>query len=217
MEKVTRIAGIAAPMMIDNVDTDAIIPVPWMTKADVDFGQALFANWRYQDEDGTIDRPEFLLNRAPFDQARILVAGTNFGCGSSREHAVWALMGFGIRSVVAPSFSDIFYENSCKNGLLAVRLPTETVSAIGHQLESGEFGYEMTVDLEACTVTGPDGETVSFEIDPARRTALLEGLDEIGMTLKDADAITAFQARDRDARPWIYDAGFNRSGQGPGN
>lgn len=210
MEKVSRIAGIAAPMMIDNVDTDAIIPVPWMTRADVDFGQALFANWRYRDEAGTAEKDDFLLNRPPFRDARILVAGSNFGCGSSREHAVWALLGFGIRSVVAPSFSDIFYENSCKNGLLAVRLPTDVVHALGATLESGEHGYEMSVDLEGCTVTGPDGATMAFEIDPSRRAALLEGLDEIGMTLKDADEIAAFQARDRDARPWVYEAGFNR-------
>jgi 3-isopropylmalate/(R)-2-methylmalate dehydratase small subunit len=210
MEKVDRITGIAAPMMIDNVDTDAIIPVPWMTRADVDFGQALFANWRYEDEAGSVERPDFLLNRAPYRDARIIVAGTNFGCGSSREHAVWALMGFGIRSVVAPSFSDIFYENSCKNGLLAVQLPSDTVAQIGALLESGSSGYDMTVDLEACTVTGPDGTVVPFEVDPARRTALMEGLDEIGMTLKDADDIAAFQARDREARPWVYEAGFSR-------
>ncbi len=209
MEKVSRIAGVAAPMMVDNIDTDAIIPVPWMTKADVDFGQALFANWRYQDEAGAVDRPDFILNREPFRGARILVAGTNFGCGSSREHAVWALLGFGIRSVIAPSFSDIFYENSCKNGLLAVSLPADAVADIGAKLDGGDAGLEMTVDLEACTVTGPDARTRPFDIDPARRTALLEGLDEIGMTLKDAEAIAAFQARDRDSRPWIYQAGFN--------
>lgn len=209
MEKVTRVAGVAAPMMVDNIDTDAIIPVPWMTKADVDFGQALFANWRYEDEAGAVDRPDFILNREPFRGARILVAGTNFGCGSSREHAVWALLGFGIRSVIAPSFSDIFYENSCKNGLLAVSLRADAVAEIGSMLERGDAGLEMTVDLEACTVNGPDAQTRPFEIDPARRAALLEGLDEIGMTLKDADAIAAFQARDRDSRPWIYQAGFN--------
>lgn len=209
MEKVTRVAGVAAPMMVDNIDTDAIIPVPWMTKADVDFGQALFANWRYEDEAGAVDRPDFILNRERFRGARILVAGTNFGCGSSREHAVWALLGFGIRSVIAPSFSDIFYENSCKNGLLAVSLRAGAVAEIGSMLERGDAGLEMTVDLEACTVNGPDAQMRPFEIDPARRAALLEGLDEIGMTLKDADAIAAFQARDRDSRPWIYQAGFN--------
>jgi 3-isopropylmalate/(R)-2-methylmalate dehydratase small subunit len=209
MEKVTRIAGVAAPMMMDNVDTDAIIPVPWMTKADVDFGRALFANWRYQDEAGTRERPDFILNRAPFRHARILVAGANFACGSSREHAVWALMGFGIRSVIAPSFSDIFAGNAFKNGLLAVSLPAETVKALGRTLEGGQAGCEMAVDLDACKITAPGGETIAFDIDPARRAALLEGLDEIGMTLKRGDAISAFQSRDREARPWIYQAGFN--------
>jgi 3-isopropylmalate/(R)-2-methylmalate dehydratase small subunit len=210
MEKFTRTTGIAAPMMLDNVDTDAIIPVPWLAKADVDFERALFANWRYEDEAATKERADFILNQEPFRQARILVAGTNFGCGSSREHAVWALLGFGIRSVIAPSYGDIFYENAAKNGLLAVTLPVATVNAIGRALEDGKRGREMTVDLEACMVTTPDGSTIPFEIDAARRTALLEGLDEIGMTLKDADAIAAFQARDRETRPWIYEAGFNR-------
>ncbi|MCW5772764.1 MAG: 3-isopropylmalate dehydratase small subunit [Rhodospirillaceae bacterium] len=209
MEKFVRVTGTAAPMLVENIDTDAIIPVPWMTKSNVDYGQALFANRRYVDGDGVRERPDFILNRAPFRQARILVGGANFGCGSSREHAVWALLGFGIRAVIAPSYSDIFYGNSFKSGLLPVILPAETVQRLGRLLEEGKHGHEMTVDLEACTVTAADGSQVSFGIDPARRTALLEGLDEIGLTLKDAPAIAAFQARDRAKRPWIYDAGFN--------
>jgi 3-isopropylmalate/(R)-2-methylmalate dehydratase small subunit len=209
MEKVTRVTGIAAPLMIENIDTDAIIPVPWLTNANVDFGRALFANWRYQDKHGEQERGDFVLNREPFRRARILVAGANFGCGSSREHAVWALLGFGIRSVIAPSFSDIFYENSFKNGLLAVCLPSEQVNAIARQIEDETSGYEMTVDLERCAITTPAGSTVSFSLDPARRTALLEGLDEIGMTLKETDTIAAFQLRDRESRPWIYEANFN--------
>lgn len=208
MEKVGRISGIAAPLMIENVDTDAIIPGLWLTKADIDFGRALFANWRYRDQQG--ERDDFVLNREPFRRARILVASANFGCGSSREHAVWALLGFGIRSVIAPSFSDIFYENAFKNGLLAIRLPAEQVDAIAQQIADGTSGHQMTVDLENCAVITPDGSTVSFSIDPSRRTALLEGIDEIGMTLKEVDAIAAFQACDRKARPWIYEADFNR-------
>jgi 3-isopropylmalate/(R)-2-methylmalate dehydratase small subunit len=209
MDKVSRVTGIAAPLMMENVDTDAITPVPWLTNADVDFARALFANWRYEDKHGERERGDFVLNREPFRRARILVAGSNFGCGSSREHAVWALLGFGIRSVIAPSFSDIFYENSFKNGLLAIRLASEQVNAIARQIEDGASGYEMTVDLESCTITTPAGSVVSFSIDPSRRTALLEGLDEIGMTLKETDTIAAFQARDRQARPWIYEANFN--------
>ena len=208
MEKVTRVTGIAAPLLRDNIDTDTLMPTPWMTRADVDFGQALFGNWRYQDTKAEKERDEFILNREPFRQARILVAGINFGCGSSREHAVWALMGFGIRAVIAPSFGDIFYENACKNGLLLATVPAEAVQAIGQTLEQGSSGYDMTVDLLGCTVTAPDGMSASFSIDPSRRTALLEGLDEIGMTLKEADAIASFQARDRASRPWIYAAGI---------
>ena len=208
MDKVTRVTGIAAPLLRDNIDTDAIIPTPWMTRADVDFGQALFANWRYQDPKAETERGDFILNREPFRKARILVAGINFGCGSSREHAVWALMGFGIRAVVAPSFGDIFYENACKNGLLLAIVPAETVQAIGQTLEQGASGHEMTVDLVGCSVTAPDALTASFAIDRSRRTALLEGLDEIGMTLQDAEAIASFQSRDRASRPWIYAAGL---------
>jgi len=209
MEKVTRVSGIAAPLVIENIDTDAIIPVPWLTNANVDFGRALFANWRYEDKQGDRERGDFLLNREPFRYARILVAGTNFGCGSSREHAVWALLGFGIRSVIAPSYSDIFYENSFKNGLLAVTLATDQVTAIAREIEGGKSGYEMAVDLEACTITTPAGSAIPFSIDPSRRTALLEGLDEIGMTLKETDRIAAFQARDHKERPWIYEENFN--------
>jgi 3-isopropylmalate/(R)-2-methylmalate dehydratase small subunit len=209
MEKVSRVTGIAASLMMDNIDTDAIIPVPWLTNADVDFGRALFANWRYRDKQGEHEHDDFVLNREPFRRTRILVAGANFGCGSSREHAVWALLGFGIRSVIASSFSDIFYENSFKNGLLAVPLASEQVGAIAREIEGGTSGLEMTVDLENRTITTPTGSTISFPIDAARRTALLEGLDEIGMTLKETDAIAAFQARDRQSRPWIYEANFN--------
>ena len=209
MEKLSRISGVAAPLLVDNIDTDAIIPTPWMTRADVDFGQALFANWRYADKNGNSERADFVLNHAPYRKARILVAGTNFACGSSREHAVWALMGFGIRAVIAPSFSDIFYDNACKNGLLAVSLPGDTVNAIGCGLEEGKAGHNMVVDLEACTVTCPDGKTIPFTIEASRRAALLAGLDDIGMTLTEADAIAAFQNRDRAGRPWVYEAKLN--------
>lgn len=208
MEKVTRIAGIAVPLPIDDIDTDALAPTALVTRADVDYGRALLGLRRYADPQGTREQADFILNREPFRRARILVAGANFGCGSSREHAVWALVGFGIRSVVAVGFSDIFYENAFKNGLLAVSLPRATVDAICCELQGHP---EMEVDLESCTVVTPAGTVVPFQIDPARRTALLEGLDEIGLTLKDIGAVDAFQARDRATRPWIYDLDLHAS------
>ncbi len=209
MEKVSRIAGIAAPLMIDDIDTDAIAPTQMLHSAEVDFGHLLLGMWRYSDKAGTAERPDFILNREPYRRARILLAGANFGCGSSREHAVWALMGFGIRSVIAPSFSDIFYDNAFKNGLLAIVLPRATIDALAAEIEAGSSGREMTVDLESCTIATPAGETINFTIDPSRRTALLEGLDEIGLTLKASGTITEFQKRDRAARPWIYGADFH--------
>jgi 3-isopropylmalate/(R)-2-methylmalate dehydratase small subunit len=215
MEKVTRITGIAAPLMLDDIDTDALAPTQMLHSAEVDFGHVLLGMWRYADKAGAAERPDFVLNREPYRRARILLAGVNFGCGSSREHAVWALMGFGIKSVIAASFSDIFYDNACKNGLLAVTLPRPAIDAIAAEVEAGRGGREMTVDLEACAITTPAGGTIAFSIDPGRRTALLEGLDEIGLTLKASETIAGFQQRDRAARPWIYDADFHAGAEAP--
>ncbi|MBI5912797.1 MAG: 3-isopropylmalate dehydratase small subunit [Betaproteobacteria bacterium] len=210
MEKFTTLAGIAAPMMVPNIDTDAIIPVEQMKALDADFGRCLFFNQRYR-LDGS-DNPDFLLNRPPYRKAKILVAGENFGCGSSREHAVWALVSFGIRCVIAPSFGDIFYNNSFKNGLLPVQLPANVVDALAVRIEAdaNPDSLPVIVDLEACTVHGPgtDGPIIAFDIDPERREALLEGLDEIGITLKHEAQIAAFQARDAAQRPWVYRNAF---------
>jgi 3-isopropylmalate/(R)-2-methylmalate dehydratase small subunit len=210
MDKFIRLEGIAAPMPRDNVDTDAVIPVPWMKSIRPDYARALFANWRWKDGDGVTANPDFVLNRAPFREARILVAAANFGCGSSREAAVWALQGFGIRCVLASSFGDIFYENSFKNGLLPLVQPPATLARLHAQLAAGTGGCRMAVDLEAQTLTEPDGTVQPFAIDAGRRRTLLDGLDEIGQTLLSSDVIAAFEQRDRAARPWIYDPPLNR-------
>lgn len=209
MEKFTRLEGVAAPLRRDNVDTDAVIPVPWLKSIAPDYPRSLFANWRWQDGDGETELPDFVLNREPFRRACILVAGANFGCGSSREAAVWALTGFGIRCVIAPSFGDIFYENSFKNGLLPLVLPDDRVRHALDLLEGGTGSCRMTIDLENRAVTLPDGKTIPFMIDAGRREALLQGLDEIGATLLALDSINAFEQRDRGIRPWIYEPPLN--------
>ena len=209
MEKFIRLEGVAAPMPRDNVDTDAVIPIPWMKSLAPDYARALFAAWRWKDGDGVTELGDFVLNREPFRRARVLVAGSNFACGSSREHAVWALTGFGIRCVIAPSFGDIFFDNSFKNGLLPLILPATQVKRALALLGEGAGGCRMTVDLEAQAVTFPDGEVVPFTIDAGRRRTLLLGLDEIGQSLLDMDSIDAFEQRDRQERPWIYQPPLN--------
>jgi len=201
MEKLTRVEGVAASFRKANIDTDAIIPAPWLRSVTFDPGKGLFAEWRY-DADGK-EKPDFILNQEPFRRSRIIVGGINFGCGSSRENAVWALVRFGIRCVIAPSFGDIFAENSFKNGLLPLVLPEQEVDALHAHLATAN-DPTLTVDLEKCVIELPDGRTIGFSVPPTRRTALLEGLDEIGQSLKHDDAIRAFQERDRAARPWIY-------------
>jgi 3-isopropylmalate/(R)-2-methylmalate dehydratase small subunit len=201
MEKFTRIAGIAAAFPKANIDTDAIIPAQWLRSLSTDLGKGLFAGSRY-DRDGN-ENPEFILNRAPYRDAKIIVAGPNFACGSSREGAVWALQRFGIRCVIAPGFSDIFFENAFKNGLLPVILPERDVQELLGFLETTNDPV-LTVDLDRCVIETPQGRVISFTIPEARRKALLEGLDEIGQTLHHEAEIAAFQARDREARPWIH-------------
>jgi 3-isopropylmalate/(R)-2-methylmalate dehydratase small subunit len=161
----------------------------------------LFGGWRY-DLEGK-ENPDFVLNRDPFRRTEIIVAGANFGCGSSREFAVWALVRFGIKAILAPSYGDIFYENSFKNGLLLVAVPEDTIRRLHDHLARTD-DPTLGVDLERCVVEVPNGESVSFEIPAVRRTALLEGLDEIGQTLKFSDAIDAFQVAQRAAEPWVY-------------
>ena len=192
--------------MQPNIDTDAITPGRFLTMTmaagKASFGASLFADWRFDSNDEP--KPDFVLNDPAYDGAAILVAGDNFGCGSSREHAVWGLAAYGIRCVIAPSFGEIFYNNCFVNGLLPVSFAGEQVQAIADQLSAGTGGRSMTIDLEAQKITRPDGSELAFEIDATRREALLEGLDAIGMTLKLADEIAAFQAEDRERRPWIY-------------
>ena len=202
MEKFTRITGIAAPLMRPNIDTDVIIPIDdCVSVPRAEQGRCAFRAWRYL-PDGR-DNPDFVLNRAPFRDAVILVAGINFGCGSSREPAVWALMGLGFRAIIAPSFGDIFYNNCFQNGVLPITLPEETVRTIAADIEAAPEA-PMTIDLENRIIIDTRGSSIPFNIDEARRTALLEGLDEIGMTLKRDAKISAWQNADRARRSWIY-------------
>lgn len=201
MEPFTTVTGIAAPMMMPNINTDAMSPMAAGRSTSADLGAMLFANWRYN-LDGT-EIPEFVLNRPPFRHSKIIVGGANFGCGSSRERAVWALMRFGIRCVIAPSFADIFRENAFQNGLLPVAIDAGDCTALGAELEHTAQPL-VTVDLERCEVREPGGRVLSFAVPAERRMALLQGLDEIDVILRmDAD-IEAFQRADREQRPWIY-------------
>ena len=203
MEKFTTLRGVAAPLAMINVDTDMIIPKQFLKTIERSgLGQHLFHEMRYRD-DGA-ENPEFVLNRPAYRDARILVAGDNFGCGSSREHAPWALLDFGIRCVIAPGFADIFYSNCFKNGILPIALPQETVDLLMDDARRGA-NATVTVDLEAQEITGPDGGVVHFDIDPFRRHCLMNGLDDIGLTLAKADAIDAYEMRHQAARPWTFE------------
>ncbi|MEQ9674184.1 MAG: 3-isopropylmalate dehydratase small subunit [Roseovarius indicus] len=201
MEKFEKITGVAAPMPMINVDTDMIIPKQFLkTIKRSGLGVNLFHEMRY-DDDGN-DIPEFVLNKPQYREAEVLVAGDNFGCGSSREHAPWAIKDFGIRCVIAPSFADIFYNNCFKNGILPISLPQEKVDVLMKDAEKGS-NARMTVDLEEQTVTTSDGEVIPFEIDSFKKHGLLEGLDDIGLTMEKADAIAAYETRAAAERPWV--------------
>jgi 3-isopropylmalate/(R)-2-methylmalate dehydratase small subunit len=201
MQPFNTLTGIAAPLPMINVDTDMIIPKQFLkTIRRSGLGKSLFFEMRYNDAGDEI--PSFVLNRSPHREAKILIAGENFGCGSSREHAPWALLDFGIRCVIAPSFADIFYNNCFKNGILPVLLPKQQVEALMRLAEQGA-NATFTVDLQTQQITTPEGDTVSFEVDPFRKTCLLGGLDEIGLTLQKADAIAAFELRQQVERPWL--------------
>ena len=194
MEPFIKLTGVIAPMDRVNVDTDQIIPAVYLKSIKRDgFGEALFAAWRYN-ADGT-PNPDFVLNQPAYRNAKVLVAGPNFGCGSSREHAPWALRDYGIRCIIASSFADIFYSNSFQNGLLPLKLPEDAVRKIMDHVKAHP-GVELNVDLQALRVWSDDEEiVVEFELDPFRRQCLLEGLDDIGLTLKVEDNIAAFEAR----------------------
>jgi 3-isopropylmalate/(R)-2-methylmalate dehydratase small subunit len=206
MDNFEVLSGVAAPLLRANIDTDAILPSRYLTRSSSQgkdgFGQFLFADWRF-DEAGQ-PRPDFVLNRPEYKGAKILVAGENIGCGSSREHAPWALKGFGIRSVIAPSFGEIFFNNCFKNFVLPVALDAAIVARLAAQLEAGTGGRKMTVDLRQKIVTGPDGSTMPFQVDEQRRHALLKGLDPIGETLLVWDEIAAWRDKDQAKRPWAY-------------
>lgn len=203
MQPFTALTGTATPLLRDNLDTDVIIRIERLTGTPRDgLGAYAFESLRLR-PDGSED-PRCVLNQPGFRGAPILVTGANFGCGSSREGAVWALMGMGLRCIVAEGFGDIFHGNCFQNGLLPVRLPGDAVRRLAAQCRPGAA---VAVDLRRQSVTFPDGEALAFEIEPMRRDALLAGLDDIGLTLRHADAIAAYQAADRAARPWVWQPG----------
>lgn len=203
IERFTVVDGIAAPLPLANIDTDVIIRIDRLAKLPrAELGRFAFEALRYR-ADGSED-PAFVLNRPPYREARILVAGANFGCGSSREMAVWAIAGLGLRVVIAPSFGEIFFANCFQNGLLPVTLPAETVARLTERLQADPAAARMTVDLARCEILTGWGETIPFAMEGLRRRMLLEGADEVALTLAREAEIAAFQARDRERRPWVY-------------
>lgn len=212
MQKFTKLAGLVAPLDRANVDTDAIIPKQFLKSIKRSgFGVNLFDAWRYLDhgEPGMDNstrkpNPEFVLNQPRYTGASILLARKNFGCGSSREHAPWALDDFGFRAIIAPSFADIFYNNCFKNGLLPIVLPEAGVDRLFHDVAAFP-GFRLVIDLDAQTVAYPDGShTFSFEVDTFRKHCLLNGLDEIGLTLRHVDEIKLFESKRRLEQPWLF-------------
>ncbi len=202
MRAFTTLTGVAAPLPKANVDTDQIIPARFLKSISrTGFGKNLFANFRYK-EDGS-ENPDFVLNQEPYRKAEVLIAFENFGCGSSREHAPWALLDYGIRCVIAPDFADIFHNNCFKNGVLPVRLPREVCEQL---MEDAKLGANarITVDLEREVVVRPNGQEIPFAIDPLRRHLMLNGLDDIGQTMQHAPAIDSFEAKQKAAQPWLY-------------
>ena len=201
MEKFQKLSGIAAPMPLVNIDTDMIIPKVFLkTIKRSGLGVNLFDEMRYDRQGNEI--PDFVLNKPQYRDAQILVAGDNFGCGSSREHAPWALKDFGIKCVISTSFADIFYNNCFKNGILPITLPQEQVDVLMKDAEKGANAL-MDIDLEAQTVTTSDGEVFSFELDSFKKHCLMNGLDDIGLTMEKAASIDAFEATASQSRPWV--------------
>ncbi len=201
MDKFETLTGIAAPMPLVNIDTDMIIPKQFLkTIKRSGLGANLFDEMRFDRQGNEVS--DFVLNQAQYRETEILVAGDNFGCGSSREHAPWAIKDFGIRCVISTSFADIFYNNCFKNGILPIVLPQEQVDVLMKDAEKGS-NARMTIDLEAQTVTTSDGEVFTFEVDPFKKRCLLEGLDDIGLTMEKVSAIDSFEAQASAARPWV--------------
>ena len=201
MEKFTTLTGVAAPLPIDNVDTDMIIPKQYLkTIKRTGLGKGLFSEMRYRD-DGSLD-PDFVLNKPAYSRAKIIVAGDNFGCGSSREHAPWALLDFGIRCVISTDFADIFYNNCFKNGVLPIKVAADDLAKLMDDAERGA-NATLTIDLAAQEIRGPDGGCVRFDVDPFRKHCLMEGLDDIGLTMVEAPAIAAHEEKAVAAHPWL--------------
>lgn len=201
MDKFTTLTGVAAPMPLVNIDTDMIIPKQFLkTIQRTGLGKNLFDEMRYDDAGREI--PDFVLNQPAYRNAQILIAGDNFGCGSSREHAPWALADFGIKAIISTSYADIFYNNCFKNGMLPIVLPQAQVDILMEDARKGE-NARIAIDLEAQTVTSADGQVFTFELDPFKKHCLLNGLDDIGLTLEKAASIDAFEALATQARPWV--------------
>ena len=211
MEKFVKYTGLVAPLDRANVDTDQIIPKQFLKSIKrTGFGPNLFDEWRYldegfpgQDNEKRPKNPDFVLNKPRYQGASVLLTRRNFGCGSSREHAPWALMDFGFRAIIAPSYADIFYNNCFKNGLLPIVLPEATVDGL-FKAEAASTDFQLTIDLANQQVMDPDGEAIGFEIDEFRKHCLLNGLDEIGLTLQQGDAIREYESRRLAAEPWIF-------------
>jgi 3-isopropylmalate/(R)-2-methylmalate dehydratase small subunit len=211
MEKLNKLTGIVAPLDRANVDTDAIIPKQFLKSIQrAGFGPNLFDEWRYLDvgEPGMDNaarplNPDFVLNQKRYQGAQILIARQNFGCGSSREHAPWALLDYGFRVIIAPSFADIFFNNCFKNGILPVVLSEAKVDQLFKEVAAAE-GYRLAFDLETQTLTTPSGEVIRFDVDPFRKHCLLNGLDDIGLTLQHVDAIKAYETKRRAEAPWLF-------------
>lgn len=211
MEKFTKLKAVVAPLDRSNVDTDAIIPKQFLKSIKRSgFGVNLFDEWRYLDigEPGmdNSNRPlnkDFVLNKSRYKGARILLARKNFGCGSSREHAPWALEDYGFRAIIAPSFADIFFNNCFKNGIVPIVLGEQRVNQLFLEVDAEE-GYQIEVDLESQTITTPSGESIAFDVDPFRRHCLLNGLDDIGLTLQHVDDIKAYEQKQAHKTPWLF-------------
>ncbi len=211
MKAFTKLDGLAVPLMRANVDTDAIIPKQFLKSIKRSgFGVNLFDEWRYldpgfpgQDPSERKPDPDFILNEERFAGAQVLIAGENFGCGSSREHAVWALDDYGIRCVIAPSYADIFFNNSFKSGLLPIALDADIVNKLAEECQNTP-GYRLAIDLAAQTITSPSGEVIPFDVDPFRKDCLLEGLDDIGLTLQKRNSIKDYEAKRKQSAPWLF-------------
>ena len=211
MQKFSVLNGLVVPLDRANVDTDAIIPKQFLKSIKRSgFGPNLFDEWRYldhgepgRDNSGRPLNPDFVLNQPRYQGAQILLARENFGCGSSREHAPWALDGYGFRAIIAPSFADIFFNNCFKNGLLPIRLAAEQVDGLFKAVEAN-VGYKLTIDLEQQTISAPDGKVYKFEVETFRKYCLLNGLDDIGMTLQHVDEIKRYETMHRAAQPWLF-------------